>query len=367
MASLMEARREREEAVARMKEEDEAASNRENRGGIVQSVEDSAKSFLGAMTGTAEERVQEASDKAREAKNAAMEEAGETTKDKVRQASDKTREMKDVTMEKAGETKGKVKDQMEGIKERASDTKGRSTAKLKDYEGTYEVKGTTSEKLEEYKESAAEAARKAREFLIEAKEGARVILSGDAKDRLGETNDSARMHSELVKERAAEKAEEDQRKREEPDEGEKGRSAAENIYGAFPNVKDSFKEAMTLPEDIVTRERGEHVGSDEVRHGKSQEKPERESRDEDDIMMRVKEADQMTGTGFNDPGKMWGEGTGHPKLQEKLEGEPMDEDDIMLRVKDADQMTGTGFNDPGKMGGEGTGFTTSDHKDKHST
>ncbi|KAJ4787301.1 Embryonic protein DC-8 [Rhynchospora pubera] len=364
MASLMEARREREEAVARMAEEDKAASNNENRGGIVPSVEDSAKAFLGAMTRTSDGKMQEASDKAREAKNATMEEAGETTKDTVQEASDKARETKDAAMEKAGEMKDRVKDQMEGTEERASKVKDRSTAKLKDYEGTYEEKRGTGVK---YKESAAEAARKAREFLVEAKEEARVKLAGDAKNRLGQTNDSARMQSELVKERAAEKAEEDQRKREEPDEREKGKSAAENIYGAFPSMPESFEEAMTLPEDIVVRKKGEHGGGDNVQHDKSQEEPERKSRDEDDIMMRVKEADQMTGTGFNDPGKMGGEGTGHPKLQGKLEGESMDEDDVMLRVKDADQMTGTAFNDPGKMGGEGTGSTASDHKDKHST
>ncbi|KAJ1689277.1 hypothetical protein LUZ63_013432 [Rhynchospora breviuscula] len=364
MASLMEARRERDEAVVRMAEEDKAAKNNENHGGIVQSVEDSAKSFLGAMTKTTKGKVQEASDKAREAKNATMEEAGETTKETVQEASDKARETKDAAMEKAGEMKDRVNNQMEGTKERASKVKDRSTAKLKDHEGTYEEKGSTSEK---YKESAAEAARKAREFLVEAKEEARVKLAGDAKNRLGQTNDSARMQSELVKERAAEKAEEDQRKKEDPDEKEKGKSAAENIYGAFPSMPQSVESAMTLPEDIVARKRREHGGGDKVRHDKSQEEPERESKDEDDIMMRVKEADQMTGTGFNDPGKMGGEGTGHPKLQEKLEGESMDENDVMLRVKDADQMTGSGFNDPGKMGGEGTGFTASDHKDKHST
>jgi hypothetical protein len=80
--------------------------------------------------------------------------------------------------------------------------------------------------------------------------------------------------------------------------------AAENIYGAFPSMTESLKEKMTLPEDVVARKRGEHGGSDDVHYNKMQDK------EEDDIMLHVKEADQMTGTGFPDPGKMGGEGTG---------------------------------------------------------
>ncbi|KAF3327027.1 hypothetical protein FCM35_KLT07145 [Carex littledalei] len=238
MASLQEARRERDEAVARMAEEDEAACNR-----------------------------------------------GGATKDKTQEVSDKAREVsKDDRME---ETK--------------------DTAKMMDYEDTSEEKGSSSEKLGEYKESAAEAARKAREFLVEGKEKARVELAGKTKDRKGETDESCRKQLEDVKHRAAEKAKEDQRKLDEPDEGDKGRSATENIYSSFPSMTESIKEKMTLPEDIVARKKGQYGGGDEVRDDKMRE---RESRGEEDTMLRVKDADQMTGTFSTDPGKMGGEGKG---------------------------------------------------------
>ncbi|XP_078152188.1 uncharacterized protein LOC144547417 isoform X1 [Carex rostrata] len=281
MASLQEARRERDEAVARMAEEDEAASNRENRGGIVQSIEESAKSLLGAVTGA--------------------------TKNKTQEVSDKAIETKDAGTEKAGEMKDRVKDRMEETKERASKSKDRNTAKMMDYEDTSEERGSSSEKLGEYKESAAEAARKAREFLIEGKEEARVKLAGKTKNRKGETNESCRKQLEDKEYRAAEKAREDRRNLNESDEGDKGRSAAENIYSLFPSVTESIKEKMTMPEDIGARKRGQYDGGDEVRDDKMRD---RESRDEEDIMLRVKHADQMTGTFSTDPGKMGGEGMG---------------------------------------------------------
>lgn len=59
-----------------------------------------------------------------------------------------------------------------------------------------------------------------------------------------------------------------------------------------------------MPEDVVTRKRGDHDVSNDARDDKMREKS------EDDIMLRVKDADEMTGTGFTDPGKMGGEGTG---------------------------------------------------------
>ena len=40
----------------------------------------------------------------------------------------------------------------------------------------------------------------------------------------------------------------------------------------------------------------------------------------------------------------------------KLGGDEPEEEDVMLRVKDADQMTGEAFNDVGPMGEEGTGM-----------
>lgn len=135
MASLQEARRERDKAVARMAEEDEAACNRENRGGA--------------------------------------------TKDKTQEVSDKARETKDAATESKDDRMEETKD-----KERVSKSKDRNTAKMMDYEDTSEEKGSSSEKLGEYKESASEAARKAREFLIEGKEKARVKLAGKTKVNL---------------------------------------------------------------------------------------------------------------------------------------------------------------------------------------
>lgn len=66
-------------------------------------------------------------------------------------------------------------------------------------------------------------------------------------------------------------------------------------------MTESIKEKMTLPEDIGARKRGQYDGGDEVRDDKMRD---RESRDEEDIMLRVKDADQMTGTFSTDPGKM---------------------------------------------------------------
>lgn len=86
----------------------------------------------------------------------------------------------------------------------------------------------------------------------------------------------------------------------------RGRSAAENIYSSFPSMTESIKEKMTLPEDIGARKRGQYDGGDEVRDDKMRD---RESRDEE-IMLHVKDADQMTGTFSTDPGKMGGEGMG---------------------------------------------------------
>jgi hypothetical protein len=225
MASLQEARRDREEAVTRMAEEDEAASNRESHGGIVENIEKGARSLLDAVTGA--------------------------TRDKAQEACDKVRKTKDATKEKAGEMKDGVQDSMEETKEKASEAKDRDTLKLMDYEDGSQGKGGMSEKVGEYKESAAEAARKAREFLVEGKEEARVQLAGktkvsyiihflklvlfifycsyignflryvEMKDHKGQTNESARKHLEDVKQRSAEKLEEGRGMLDEPHEGDK--------------------------------------------------------------------------------------------------------------------------------------------------
>ena len=110
-------------------------------------------------------------------------------------------------------------------------------------------------------------------------------------------------------------------------------------------MTQAFKEKLTMPTDVVEQKLAETRGGGATGRGDAQH-------DEDDVMTRVKAADQMTGMGFNDVGKMGGEVTGlKAALRADDEGE-----DVMLRVKAADQMTGTGFNDVGLMGEEGTGM-----------
>lgn len=155
MASLQEARREADEAAARIAAEDEATTECKNRGGIVENMKEGAESLLGSATRATEEPAREASDKARETKDAGM--------------------------DKAGEMKDRAKEGVEETVERASETKDRSIAKMMEYEGMpREEKGSSGEKHEEYKASAAAAARKAREFLITAKEEACIGLAGEA-------------------------------------------------------------------------------------------------------------------------------------------------------------------------------------------
>lgn len=109
-------------------------------------------------------------------------------------------------------------------------------------------------------------------------------------------------------------------------------------------MTEAFKEKMTMPTDVIEQKLAE-------RKGMPRDAGRGEALNADDVMMRVKEADQMTGTGFNDVGKMGEEGTG---MKAALRAD--DEEDVMLRVKAADQMTGQAFNDVGPMGEEGTGW-----------
>lgn len=117
-------------------------------------------------------------------------------------------------------------------------------------------------------------------------------------------------------------------------------------------MTDSFKTNMALPGDVVAHKTGEHGKESEAE--KMREKLGRGIKSNDDVMLRVKEADQMTGTWFSDPGKMGGEGTGPAGVDRRNMARDEDVADVMLRVKEADQMTGMWFIDPGKMGGEGT-------------
>jgi hypothetical protein len=63
-------------------------------------------------------------------------------------------------------------------------------------------------------------------------------------------------------------------------------------------LTQAFKEKMTMPTDVVQQK------LTAARAGRG------DAHDEDDVMTRVKDADQMTGTGFNDVGKMGEEGSG---------------------------------------------------------
>uniref|UniRef100_A0A453EQV1 Uncharacterized protein n=1 Tax=Aegilops tauschii subsp. strangulata TaxID=200361 RepID=A0A453EQV1_AEGTS len=83
----------------------------------------------------------------------------------------------------------------------------------------------------------------------------------------------------------------------------RSKSATENIFGSAQGLTEAFKEKMTMPTDVIERKLAERKGTPtDASRG--------EALNTDDVMMRVKEADQMTGTGFNDVGKMGEEGTG---------------------------------------------------------
>ncbi|XP_062200154.1 embryonic protein DC-8-like [Phragmites australis] len=154
----------------------------------------------------------------------------------------------------------------------------------------------------------------AKDYAVEKKEGARQALAGDALGRKGETDESAWQQGQDVMRRAAEKAEEMQRARE-PSEAEKGRSATENIYGKAKGAMGAFGEKMVMPEDVVEKKRAEAAGGG-GRDQAAAPPPTMGSRGEDaaeDVMMRVKAADHMTGQAFNDVGMMGEEGTGMPR------------------------------------------------------
>jgi hypothetical protein len=117
-------------------------------------------------------------------------------------------------------------------------------------------------------------------------------------------------------------------------------------------LTQAFKEKMTMPTDVIEQKLAEARGGGDGTKGMPTAAGRGDAHDEDDVMTRVKAADQMTGTGFNDVGKMGEEGTG---MKAALRADD-EEEDVMLRVKAADQMTGQMFNDVGLMGEEGTGW-----------
>uniref|UniRef100_A0A0D9UZL9 Uncharacterized protein n=1 Tax=Leersia perrieri TaxID=77586 RepID=A0A0D9UZL9_9ORYZ len=140
-----------------------------------------------------------------------------------------------------------------------------------------------------------------------AKEAARRAVAGSAPARKGETDESAWQQGEDVRRLAAEKA----RRRgseHEPSMEEKGRSATENIYGSAASATEAFKQKMTMPEDVV-EEKKKHGGGGE-RGTATAMTTGGEGGTAEEVMMRVKDADQMTGQMFNDVGMMGEEGTG---------------------------------------------------------
>ncbi|CAO2198290.1 unnamed protein product [Urochloa humidicola] len=158
--------------------------------------------------------------------------------------------------------------------------------------------------------AAASAVEGAKEYAADAKEGARRALAGDAAARKGETDESAWQQGLDVRRRAAEKAREEARRTDEPSEAEKGRAATENIYGKARGAMGAFGEKMVMPTDVVERKRAEAAGG----CGEAAAAPTAGTGgDGDDVMLRVKAADQMTGQAFNDVGMMGEEGTGMPR------------------------------------------------------
>nr|CAB3472852.1 unnamed protein product [Digitaria exilis] len=171
------------------------------------------------------------------------------------------------------------------------------------------VRGTFSGGASAADKTAASAVMEsAKDYAAEKKEGARLALAGDAVGRKGETDESA---GQDVRRRAAEKAQEERRRTHEPSEEEKGRSATENIYGKARGAMGAFGEKMVMPTDVVEHKRAEVAGAG--REAAAPAAGDGGDEAEEDVMLRVKAADQMTGQAFNDVGPMGGEGTGMPR------------------------------------------------------
>uniref|UniRef100_J3KYR8 Uncharacterized protein n=1 Tax=Oryza brachyantha TaxID=4533 RepID=J3KYR8_ORYBR len=95
----------------------------------------------------------------------------------------------------------------------------------------------------------------------------------------------------------------------------RGRAATENIYGSAADATEAFKQKMTMPEDVVEQKQravaagGKGAGATTATATTTGRSSGGEGEAED-VMLRVKAADQMTGQAFNDVGKMGEEGTG---------------------------------------------------------
>lgn len=86
------------------------------------------------------------------------------------------------------------------------------------------------------------------------------------------------------------------------------------LVSAIGSVAESIKDKLSLSKD-EKEERREPVKKEDV----TVVCPAVKERD-DDVMVRVKEADQSTGQWFNDVGKLGEEGTGPPALHDARHG-----------------------------------------------
>ena len=75
----------------------------------------------------------------------------------------------------------------------------------------------------------------------------------------------------------------------------------------------AFREKMVMPTDVVERKRAEVAGAGEAAAATAMTGGRGDEPEEEDVMLRVKDADQMTGQAFNDVGPMGEEGTGMPR------------------------------------------------------
>ena len=99
--------------------------------------------------------------------------------------------------------------------------------------------------------------------------------------------------------------------------GCRGRAATANIYGKAAGATVAFREKMVMPTDVVERKRAEAATGGEAAATTTTTRGRGDEPEEEDVMLRVKAADQMTGRpsgpAFNDVGPMGEEGTGMPR------------------------------------------------------
>jgi len=75
----------------------------------------------------------------------------------------------------------------------------------------------------------------------------------------------------------------------------------------------AFREKMVMPTDVVEWKRAEAATGGEAAATTATTGGRGDEPEEEDVMLRVKDADQMTGQAFNDVGPMGEEGTGMPR------------------------------------------------------